>query len=136
MPRADEDDRHRDAHADDVEAGLPDELGAVRLLSADGEEQQRDDCEVDGVDEREGASALAAGLGREDRQEDQDPHLGEGDEAGPAVVAAVDLDVERPVDPGDPDQREDDGEVDCPAHGEVLREVVRCLAITATYTRS
>ena len=44
--------------------------------------------------------------------------------ARPPVLAAVELEVQRSVDPGDPDQGEDDGELDDAADRDVLGEVV------------
>jgi hypothetical protein len=40
----------------------------------------------------------------------------------------MELDVQRAVDPGEPDQAEDDGELDSTANRDVLRELMRRLA--------
>ena len=45
-------------------------------------------------------------------------HLQEDDRARPTILAAVELEVRGPVDPGDPDQGEHDGELDEPGSTE------------------
>ena len=68
--------------------------------------------------------AAVGGVGREHGQQDQHAHLDEDDVACPPVLAAVQLEVHRPVDPGDPDQGEDDGELGDAARRHVLGQVV------------
>ena len=104
-------------------------LGVVAAVLAPGSEQSTvlDDQE-DGVDEGEGPAAGVRGMLGEHRQQDEDAHLGKGDAAGPSVLAAMQLQVQGPVDPRDPDQGEDDGELGQPADRDVLGQVVGRLA--------
>jgi hypothetical protein len=74
------------------------------------------------------APAAARGVGGEHRQQDEDAHLDEDDAAGPSVLAAVQLQVQGSVDPGDPDQGEDDGELGQPADRDMLGQMVGRLA--------
>ena len=64
-----------------------------------------------GVGQGERGAVDAACVSREDRQDGEDGHLGEDVRAAPAVLTAVQLVVERAVDPGDPDQPEDSREL-------------------------
>jgi len=76
----------------------------------------------------EASAAAVGGVGGEHRQQDQDAHLGKDDAAGPSVLAAMQLQVQGSVDPGDPDQGEDEGELGQPADRDMLGQVVGCLA--------
>ena len=114
-----------DAHADHVAPGYRQELGVVlAVLAPDRVPQPRHDGQERGVHEGEGRSAAVRGVGGEHRQQRQDAHLDEDDDAGPPVVAAMELEVEGSVDPGDPDQGEDDGELGEPANRDMLGEVM------------
>jgi hypothetical protein len=62
------------------------------------------------------------------RREHEDPHLEEDEGPCPAVLPPMDLQVERSVDPGEPDHREDHRELRDGAGGHVLGKVVGCLA--------
>jgi hypothetical protein len=57
-------------------------------------------------------------------QQRQDGHLDDHQVAGSPVIAAVELDVEGPVDPRDRDHGEDDCELGDPADGHMLGEVM------------
>ena len=116
--------RHDDGdhHAQDVDAGQRPVLRLV--LAPDREPEPAHDREQGRVHDRERAAALARCPGRERGEEDEDPHLQEHECPGAAVLAAVDLDVQRPVDPGEPDQAEDHREFRGGPSGDILREVV------------
>jgi hypothetical protein len=70
----------------------------------------RQQCLERGVGEGEAASTASSSLTREHREEGEHPHLDEHDGASSSVLAAVQLEIQRAVDPSDPDQGEHDGE--------------------------
>jgi hypothetical protein len=76
----------------------------------------------------EAPAAAIRGLGGEHRQQHEDPHLDKEGGASPPVLAAVQFQVQRPVDPRDPDQGEDDGELGQPPDRDMLGQVVSRLA--------
>jgi hypothetical protein len=123
--RAREDHRHRDGHAGRIGPRDGHEFGAaVAVLAPD---RTPEPCLHDlerGVHEGEGLAAGIRGAGGEHRQQGEDAHLDEDEAAGPPVLTAMELQVQRSVDPGDPDQGEDDDELDQPADRDVLGEVV------------
>ena len=84
--------------------------------------------EEDRVDDREGGTVVSASVGGEHREHHKDAHLDEDEGAGPSVVPPMQFDVQRAIDPGDPDDREDDRELREPADRQVLGEMVGCLA--------
>ena len=100
------------AMADDVSRGHRQELGAISVLVADGVPEPRHEEEECGVDKPNGCAVAVRGSGREHCQQREDAHLDKDDVSRPTVLAAVELDVQRAVDPGEPDQAEDDGELD------------------------
>ena len=72
-------------------------------------------------------ASVARRLAREHGEQRQDRHLDEDVRSGPAVLAPVELVVERPVRPRDPDDREDDEELEVAAERHRARELVRRL---------
>ena len=90
------------------------------ILQPHGVPQQRQDREESRVDQGEAPAAVTRGVGSEHRQEHQHAHLHEDEAARPAVLATVELDVERSIHPSRPDEREDDGELCGRAGGHVL----------------
>src|SRR6202040_827761 len=68
------------------------------------------------------------GAAREHRQQREDAHLHKDNVPRPTVLAPVELNVQRAVDPREPDQAEDDGELDSAANRDVFRELMRRLA--------
>jgi hypothetical protein len=101
---------------------------APTVLTPDHVPLPRQDGQERGVHEGECASAAIRSVGGEHRQQDQNAHLDEDDVAGAPILAAMQVEIERSVDPGDPDQGEDDGELGECAHGDVLGEVIGRLA--------
>jgi hypothetical protein len=83
---------------------------------------------VDRVHDGKAPAAAVRGIGGEHRQQDQDAHLQEDEAARASVLAAMQLQVQRAVDPGDPDQGEDDGELGHPPGRDMLGQVVGRLA--------
>ena len=112
----------RDHHARSIAAGHLHEF--VRVLAPDLVPLPGHEGQERRVHQRERGTGLRRGIGREHGQPRQDGHLDEHHTPGPAVIAAVELDIERAVDPGDPDHGEDDGELADPAGGDVLGEVM------------
>ncbi len=99
------------------------------VLEADGLPEPRHHGEERGVDECERLAVGARGVGREHGQQTQDADLDEDVRPGSAVVPAVQLQPQSAVDPGQPDQGEQDGELrhggrrDLPGHrGRGLRD--------------
>ena len=119
----DHDDRH--GHRGQVARGDGHELGPV--LAAHGVPQPGHDDEEPGVHDREGRAARPGRVGRVDREQREDGHLDEDERPGAAVLAAVELVVERPVRPRDPDDAEDDDEFEVAAQRHVTGELVRRL---------
>ena len=100
----------------------------VAILTPDRVPQPCHHREERRVHERELASGAIGGIGRKHRQEGQHAHLDEDDGAGPPVLSSMELQVERPVDPSDPDQAEDDGELDEPTRRDVFGDVMSRLS--------
>jgi hypothetical protein len=73
--------------------------------------QPRGQGEERGIHDGKATAAASRGVAREHRQQHEDPHLHEHDQASASVLAAMELEVQRSVDPGDPDQRKDDSEL-------------------------
>src|SRR6266508_1650318 len=104
-------------------------LGVVpAVLPPDGVPEPGLDDLVGRVHHGEAPAAAVGGVGGEHRQQHEDAHLDEDDAAGPSVLAAVELQVQRSVDPRDPDQGEDNGEGDQPTDRDMLGQVVGRLA--------
>jgi hypothetical protein len=98
------------------------------VLSPDAVPEPGHDPEERGVDEGEAGAAVASGVTREHRQQHQDPHLEEHGAPCPAALTAMELEVERPVDPRSPNHAEDDGELGGVPGRDVFGEMVGGLA--------
>ena len=120
-----QDHHHRHAHAGRIAPGDGHELRAFApVLTPHGGPQQRLDGLEAGVHDGEGWAAAAGGLGGEHRQQDEDAHLDEDHAAGPPILTTMELEVQRPVGPRDPDQGEDYGELGDPPDRDVLGQVM------------
>ena len=84
------------------------------------------------VRDRERAAVVRRRAGGEDREKREDRHLDEHEQPRPAVLPAVQLDVQRAVGPGDPDHAEDDRELEDAPAGDVLGEACDAWPMTAT----
>jgi hypothetical protein len=79
------------------------------------------------VDQGELRPGRAGGLAGEDGEQREKPHLEEHQQPRPAILAPVQLDVQRAVEPGKPEHREHNDEPDEALERDVLRQVVRGL---------
>ena len=96
-----EDGHGRDDHGADVPRGNGQELGSLRAVQlADRPPLPGHDREEGRVDEGEGGSRAGRGISGEHGEEREDAHLGEDEEPGPPVFAAMELDVQGTVEPG------------------------------------
>jgi hypothetical protein len=77
-----------------------------------------------GVDEAERHRVLRRRARGEHRKQCEDAHLNEHDVPRPTILASMQFDVQRAVDPGEPDQPEDNCEFDEPAERDVYRELM------------
>src|SRR5439155_15725316 len=90
----------------------PHELGPLDAIELpDGPPAPRLEREERGVDERERLAARARRATGEDRQQREDAHLQEDQQLRSAVLPAVELDVHRAVEPGEPEHPEYDREL-------------------------
>jgi hypothetical protein len=94
------------------------------ILTLDRVPEPRHHDQERGVGERKRRTVPARGVAGEHGEQSQDAHLQEDEGAGPSILATMQLVVERPIRPGDPDQGEDDGERYSPAYRDVLLELV------------
>ncbi len=85
-------------------------------------------CEQRGVDECELLPVGARCVPGEDGEHGENPHLQEDERAVATVLAAVQLVELGTVEPADPDQPEDDGEIEHARPRDVLGQRVRYLA--------
>ena len=118
---ADHDDDQRDDHRRQVTGRRLHELGSVttpdRIPEPGQDEEKR---RIDGCKR---GSAGSGCVRREDGEQRKDRHLEEHERPRPAILATVELVIQRPVEPGQPDEGEHDAEFDRRAERDVGRQV-------------
>ena len=125
---ADADHRHGHTNAGDITTSVNEEFWvAFTILTPDAVPQPRQHGEERCVREGERTAAAIGCIGREHRQQNENPHLDEDDVAGSSVLTAVEIEVDGSVHPSNPDQRKDDGELADATSRHVLGEMMRCL---------
>jgi hypothetical protein len=117
------DDRHGDHHSEEISSREYAEL--LVILSLHRVPEPREHAQVCSEDHSKCRAVLACRTGCEHPEQCQQPHLDEHERSCPPIATAVEIVVQRSVQPGDPDQTEHDRELDRATPRDIRCEMMR-----------